>query len=347
MSSTSRRSPRHVFAPAVLASLALGLAACSGGGTGGGGSSAGPSTPSTVGDEASISVATAFYPLAWVSEHVGGDRVTITDLTPPGSDEHDLELSPATVDSLRRTDLVVYLADFQAAVDDAVAGLSGPAVYDVTPDANLMPRGSGGAAAHDDHAHDHAHDHDHAEDDHTEDTHTHAHGPNDPHFWLDPARLATVADGVARQLAAIDPAGADTYTANAQRVTAELTDLAGRIDTGLARCKNSSIVVTHQAYGYLTNPRGIEEIGIAGIDPDTEPSPARIAEIERAVQNSDATTVFGEVQVDQKVAEVIANQTGLKVDVLDPLGSKATADATYPGQMQKNLDALRAALDCP
>lgn len=333
---------RRALAPAALAAAALTLSACSGGGsttTPADGSGTGTAD----GDGASpVSVATAFYPLAWVTEQVGGDQVDVTDLTPPGTDEHDLELSPATVDSLSRMDLVVYLADFQPAVDDAVGHVSGPVVYDVSADARLLPRADGAVAdEHDDeHAGETAEEHAEHEGD------GHAHGPDDPHFWLDPARLADVAGGVAEQLAAVDPDGADTYRTNAEAVSAQLMELTATIDEGLAQCSRHSIVVTHQAYGYLTGPRGITQIGIAGIDPDTEPSPARIAEIERAVQGSDATTVFGEVQVDQKVATVIADQTGLEVGMLDPLGSQVADDATYPGQMQKNLDALRAALDC-
>lgn len=284
-------------------------------------------------ESAPIRVSSAYYPLAWVTEQVGGARVEVTDLTPPGSDSHNLELSPAVIDAMTRDDLIVYLAEFQPAVDDAVdtVGDAGPAVYEVSTDADLAPLGE--AAADDAHT-----DDEHAGDD--------EHSTMDPHFWLDPARLARVADGVAERLEQLDPTGAEEYRDNAAAVTDQLAGLDQEINAGLAQCERSTIVVTHQAYGYLLADTGITQIGISGIDPDTEPSPARIAEIENAVADSDATTIFGEVQVDQKAADVIAGQTGLKVDVLDPLGSQITSGATYPGQMQKNLQALRAALDC-
>lgn len=313
---------------AATSALALALAGCS------------AAKPDAAGnDDAVVSVTTAFYPLAWVTEQVGGDRVAVTDLTPVGSDGHNLELSPAAVDALGQDDLVVYLKGFQPAMDNAVATIQSDKVtiFEAGPSVDLQPAG-------------HAHAHDHAA--HEADAHDHAHdhaggmAGMDPHFWLDPLRLADVATEIGDKLAEIDPEGAEIYRANAEATVTQLTELSESFDEGLAQCSHSSIIVTHEAYGYLTEPRRITQIGISGIDPESEPSPARIAEIEEAAKNSDATTVFGEVAVNPKVAQVIAEQTGLQYGLLDPLGSRVTEDATYPEQMQANLDALRLALEC-
>ena len=144
----SIRSRRGLVPLALAASLTL--AACSSGGAGDTG------VEGSTNPDAEVTVATAFYPLAWVTAQVGGDRVAVTDLTPTGSDEHDLELSPAQVDALTRDDLVVYLAGFQPAMDDAVDTIAstGAAVYDVSADVDLQP-------ATGQHTHGEADEHDH------------------------------------------------------------------------------------------------------------------------------------------------------------------------------------------
>src|SRR5690606_25924175 len=109
----------------------------------------------------------------------------------------------------------------------------------------------------------------------------HDHGDTDPHFWLDPTRLAQLAVPVAELLAEVDPAGAEGYTARAAALVDDLHALDEEMATGLASCERDVIVTAHSAFGYLVHRHGLEQVGISGLDPDAEPSPARLREVGR------------------------------------------------------------------
>lgn len=279
-------------------------------------------------DGAALTVAAAFYPLEYVAEHVGGDLVSVSSLTPAGVEPHDIELSPATVRDMGQADLVLFIDAFQPAVEDAIVA-TGVAAFDATTVIDLDE-------APDAHA-----DDDHADDDHAD----HDHGSTDPHFWLDPAMLGRYANAVGEQFAALDPVNADRYRANAAELVVELNDLDNTFSTGLARCERRDIVTSHAAFGYLAHAYDLHQVGIAGIEPDTEPSPARLREIGQLIRETGATTVFTEQLVSPRVAEAVAQDAGVSTAVLDPLETAADED-DYRSVMLRNLDALRKALDC-
>jgi zinc transport system substrate-binding protein len=326
------------------------------------------STGNEAGDGAGVRVVAAFYPLQFVTERVGGDRVSVTGLAPPGVEAHDLELTPSQVLEIAEADLVVYLHDFQPAVDAAVDAHAGKAL-DV---AGVVPLIETGADDHghddhgnddhhddqareDDHDHDHEDDHGHDEDgDHDEDGHHdedgddgHDHGPEDPHVWLDPDRLATIADEVAASLGAIDTAHADQYAARADELRQELAALDAEYADGLADCERREIVVSHAAFGYLADRYDLTQIAVTGLSPEDEPTPQRLAEVAREAREHGATTIFFEVLVNPRVAEVIAEQVGAETEVLDPIeGLAPGADEDYFSLMRANLTNLRTALSC-
>lgn len=306
---------------------------------------AGSGDPSAAGGGSSgtLSVQASFYPLQYVTERVGGDLVQVDSLTPAGAEPHDLELSPAAVDGLRTADAVVYLSGFQPAVDDAVAQAAPEHALDA------VHAGVEGEEAHS------AEEHGAAEESHGGEAHSeeapagddgHGHGGEDPHFWLEPDRLAAVATEVAHELAEVDPDNAETYESNAEELATELAALDEEFAAGLATCERDTIVVSHDAYGYLADKYDLEQVAIAGLDPDTEPSPARLAEIGKVVEAEGVTTVFSESLVNPKVAETLAAEHGIETAVLDPVENQSDESADYQQVMRNNLEALRTALDC-
>ncbi len=321
----------------VLLPLSLLLAAC-----GGNASS----------DDDRTSVVASFYPLAWVTEQVGGSFVSVENLTTPGVEPHDLELKPKQVGAVQDADLVVYSHDFQAAVDEAVdqAGRSDDSTVDAADLVTL--RSSSGEDDHEDHAHgeedeDHAHgeeDEDHAH----EDEEGHDHGDTDPHFWLDPENMVVVAKAVASQLAEIDPAHAEEFRANADALVDKLTTLETDFATGLETCRTRTIVTSHAAFGYLAARYDLTQVAIAGIDPSNEPSPAQLGDITKLVRDEGITTVFTEELVSPAIARTIADETGAQTATLDPIEglSEDTADQDYLTLMEKNLTALKKANSC-
>lgn len=274
---------------------------------------------------ASLTIAAAFYPLQYVAESVGGDHVRVTSLTPAGVEPHDVELSPVTVRELSNTDLVLYIDNFQPAVEDAIESMS-VASLDAS---SVIAFEAAAEGAHDD--------------EHTDEED--GHGASDPHFWLDPALLADYAIAVGDNFALLDPANADDYTANASAFAADLRELDDQFTTGLATCERRDIITSHEAFGYLAHAYGLEQVGIAGLDPESEPSPARLREIHDIIEETGATTVFSEQLVSAKVAEAVAQDAGVATAVLDPIESVTSGD-DYRGVMLRNLDALTAALAC-
>ncbi|WP_156162339.1 metal ABC transporter substrate-binding protein [Demequina iriomotensis] len=274
--------------------------------------------------DAALTVATAFYPLQFVAKQVGGDLVEVTSMTPAGVEPHDVELSPATVRQLGTSDLALYLADFQPAVDDAIAS-TGVESLDAATTVELH--------AAEEHADEEGEDDDHG------------HGSEDPHFWLDPDLLAHFGDAVGEAFAAADPDNAATYTANAEALHASLEDLDAEFAAGLAQCERDTIVTGHEAFSYLAEAYGLHQEGIAGLDPESEPSPARILEIKDIIAETGATTIFTEDAVSASVAEALATDVGVETTVLSPVETVADGD-DYIGVMTRNLSVLEDALGC-
>jgi zinc transport system substrate-binding protein len=265
-------------------------------------------------------VVTSFYPLQFVAERVGGDLVTVTNLTKPGVEPHDLELAPQDLGTLTDADLAIYLAGFQPAVDDAVAQKSEGQVLDVSDAADLsLTYSSDGDAL------------------------------TDPHFWLDPMRMADVADDVSAALSQLDPPAQATFEANAAELRADLADLDSAFRKGLADCERRQLVTSHTAFGYLADAYNLEQVGLTGLSPDTEPNPQQLATVTEFVRDNDVQTIFYETLVSPDVAETVANATGANTDVLDPLEglSDASQGDDYLQVMESNLANIEAGLPCP
>lgn len=277
----------------------------------------------------------SFYPLAWVTERVAGDGWTVDNLTQPGQEPHDLDLTIAQTASLDSADLVVLEEGFQPAVDAAAENSDAP-IVDAAAVVDLIPATEG--------------DHDHegeTEDQHAEEEGNDDHGDLDPHFWLDPLLVADFADSVADELAEVDPDGAQAYADNAAALRAELETLDEDYTSGLATCERSTTVVSHQAFAYLTR-YGLEFEAIAGLSPDAEPTAADLAHLQEVIEADGVTTVFSERLVSPKMAETLAGDLGVTTAVLDPLEglSDETAGEDYLSIMRSNLSALQQANGC-
>ncbi|GAA4369768.1 metal ABC transporter substrate-binding protein [Nocardioides caricicola] len=283
-----------------------------------------------------VEVATAFYPLQYVAERVGGDHASVENLTAPGGEPHDLELTVKETAQVAEADLGVYLHGFQPSVDDAVDTTAEGETFDVSEAVELRPAGES------DHEHE---DEEHAEEEHAEEEHDH--GDTDPHFWQDPLLMADLADELAERLAEIDPDHADDFSANAADLRSDLETLDAAYTDGLAECERHTVVVAHDAFGYLGR-YGLEFEPIAGLSPDAEPTPADLAHLQEVIEEEGVTTVFYESLVSPAIAEQLANDTGAQVAVLDPVEglTDETIDEDYLSLMEANLTALEEANGC-
>jgi len=302
-------------------------------------------------DDATVGVVAAFYPLQFLAERIGGDAVTVTGLAPPGAEPHDLELSPRQIGEVSDADLVVYLSNFQPAVDAAVEQEAGDHAFDVVEVEPLLNATDGGHSHDHDGVDEHADEDGHAEDeaDHADEADDHAEetGAKDPHLWLDPTRFATVGDALAERLAAVDPDHAADYTERAAALRTELAALDAEYTERLADCERREIITSHAAFGYLTVRYQLDQIAITGLSPEDEPTPQRLAEVIEEAREHQATTIFFETLVSPSVAETIADETGAETAVLDPIeGLQPDADGDYFSVMHNNLNNLTDALGC-
>jgi zinc transport system substrate-binding protein len=327
-------TPRSCLA--LLATASLALTACGG------------STQETAEAPASnagatseqLSVAAGFYPLEFVVARIGGDRVAVEGLTPAGADAHDLELGARQTARVSDADLLVHLSGFQPAVDEA-AEQAGEKAFDVASVVQLRQgfEELGHGEAHEGEAHEgEAHEGEGHEGEKGGDQ-------TDPHVWLDPALLATIGGAVAERLAALDPEGAADYRSRAVDLQAELDRLDAEFSEGLGQCARQQMVVSHNAFGYLAARYGLEQVGISGLSPEEEPSPARVAEAARYAKENGVTTIFFETLVSPAVAETVASEVGATTAVLDPIEGRPEG-GDYLSGMRNNLEALRTALDC-
>ena len=315
---------RRSVAAAATASLLL-LAGCGSDddGSGSGGGSDG------------LSVVAGFYPLEWAASRIGGDRIDVSSLTAPGAEPHDLELTPRDVAGVSDADLLVYLGGFQSAVDEAAEQQAGDSSWDVAEAADLSLASEG-----------HEHEEGEEGEEHAEEEHE-GEESADPHFWLDPTRLADVGDALAEQLTELDPDGAETYEQNAAALREDLEALDAEMSAGLGTCAVDTLVTSHDAFGYLADRYGLEVVGISGLSPSTEPS-ADLAEISGLVAERGVTTVYTETLVDPAIAETVASEAGVRTAVLDPLEglTDESAGDDYLSVMRANLATLQEGQSC-
>jgi zinc transport system substrate-binding protein len=353
------RTGTTVRAAALGAATLLTITACGSGGEG-------ADDPGVSPADADLTVVTGVYPLEWLAEQIGGDRVAVVQLTEPGTEPHDLELTGRQVAEVSESDIAFYVEGLQPAVDEAIAQEASESAFNVADVVELHPAGEGGhdhaegdEHAEEEHGHgeeEHSHGeegHDHAEDEaHAEEEaaaeEEHDHGEYDPHFWLDVDLMAQTAQALGDRMAEVNPEGADGYAQGVEAVTAELEAIGQEYEEGLSSCEHGEVVVGHTAFTYLTEAYGLEQIGVSGVDPETEPSPSQIAAITDVVNERGIETIFTEPLMPAATAETIAAETGAQVEVLDPLEG-VTEDSPgddYPSIMRGNLEALTTALSC-
>lgn len=308
---------------AIVAATALALTGCGG-----------PADQSEV-----IDVVAAVYPYAYVAREILGSHGQVTDLSANAGDAHDVELSPKQVAALKDADLVVHQTGFQAAIDETIEKNKPKRVVDVTTLVDFIEFDD-----HSDHGHEAGHDHEKHE--HGKDGHSHA--GKDPHIWLDIEQLRKVGVEVNQQLDELYPAYKADFDANAKALDEKLAKLDADMTNGLKSCEIDHVIVNHGAFGYLGYRYGFHQVGISGLEPDVEPSPAQIERTSQAAKQYGVNTIFYETGVSDRVAKSIAKDLGLKARVLDPLEalSSKAKDANYETIMRQNLKELREANQC-
>ncbi|MET0779405.1 MAG: zinc ABC transporter substrate-binding protein [Candidatus Saccharimonadales bacterium] len=276
-----------------------------------------------IADSGKQQVVASFYPLYDFAKHVGGDKVSVSNITPAGSEPHDYEPSPKVLADAHKAKVFIYnggqlepwvngfLGDYKNVAIKASSGINLQTTADEENDAKQAW---------------------------------------DPHFWLDPVLAAKIVDNIRNGLITADPANAGYYTQNAADYKAKLAALDTAYKMGLANCQIRTIVTSHAAFGYLATRYNLDVQAIAGISPEEEPSAAKLAELTQLVKDKHIQYVFFESLVSPRLAATIASETGAKTLVFDPIEGLSDADQkqgkNYLTIQEQNLANLRTALAC-
>lgn len=287
----------------------------------------------TAAGDGRLRVLTSFYPMYDFACKIGGDCIDVTNMVPSGTEPHDWEPSTNDLKNLEKADVFIYNgADMEPWADDLLVSRS-DTLHVVEASENVELRTTDGE-------HKHAHEHEGAD---------HHHGDFDPHVWLDPENAKIEMEAIKDALCAADPENSTVFQSNYEKYAAELDALDAEFREKLAPLPNRTIVVAHEAFGYLCDAYGLTQVGIEGLSPDSEPDPGRMAEVIDFVREHSISTIFFEELVSPKVAEAIASETGAQAKMLSPLeglsDEQAAAGADYFSVMHDNLAALMEALN--
>ena len=322
-----RRRGLMALVGATLVLTTLGLTAC------GNASSVGEGSSNASSDK--LDVVASFYPMADFAQKVGGSHVRVTNLVPAGTEPHEWEPSPSDVKKIQGSNVFIYNgADMEGWVDDTLSSVdtSRTTVCKASDGIKLRM-----AAAEDE-----------SDEASSTDEHEHA-GEHDPHVWLSPKNAKAELKNIEQALIKADPDNKTDYQANYKKYAEKFDELDEQYKNELSKVKGHSIVVSHEAYGYLCDEFGLTQMPITGMDAEGEPDAKTMAQIVQFIKDNNVKTVFGEDLVSQKVAKTIADETGAECVQLNPiegLTDKQLKDGEdYLSVMKDNLKKLVKALD--
>lgn len=271
-----------------------------------------------------IKVVASFYPFYEFARQVAGDKADVTSVTPSGTEPHDYEPTPQELVAVRNADVFVYdgatLEPWAAKVVGEVKGTVVKASDGVTLREGLSEEGKPEP------------------------------GTTDPHFWLDPQVASGVVDSITAALVKQAPGDKAYFEARAQAYKEQLAALDAAYVRGLATCQKRTVITSHAAFGYLSARYNFTALPIAGLSPEEEPNPAKIAELATLAKQQGIGYVFFESLVSPKLAQTVADEAGAKTLVFDPIEGVSDADQKagrdYLSISRDNLANLRLALAC-
>lgn len=286
-------------------------------------------------DSGKLTVMASFYPMYDFAVKIGGDKVAVANMIPAGTEPHDWEPATKDIANLEKADVFVYSgAGMEHWAEDVLKTLKNQnlTVAEASSGITLMK----------------GHEHEEGENQEAE-SEEHEHGEFDPHVWLSPANAKIEMENIKDAFVKADPENEAYYQANYETYAGKFDELDKKYKDTLSPLPNKSVVVAHEAFGYLCDAYGLTQMGIEGLSPDSEPDPARMAEVIDFVKENKVKTIFFEDLVSPKVAETIAKETGAKTEVLNPLEGLTDEQLKngddYFSVMEKNLTVLKEALE--
>ncbi|MDU4046699.1 MAG: zinc ABC transporter substrate-binding protein [Peptoniphilus harei] len=313
----------------------------------------------TVEKKEGLKVYASVYPMYDFAKKIAGDKLDVEMLMPQGTEPHGWEPDTDTIKNLENADMLIYngagLEDWTDKVIDSLSNKN-LKVVEASEGVELIKSSHN----HEEEEHDHEaaeenHNHEAAENNHNHETHEedhehegHNHGPMDPHVWTSPKNAKIEMENIKNAFCELDKENADYYESNYEKYAKMLDELDAKYKGKLGDLPNTTIVVSHEAYGYLCKDYGLNQLGIKGVNAETEPDAKKMAEIISYIKENKITTVFTEELIDPKVSKIIAEETGCEVKVLSPIEGLSEEQIKnkedYFSIMEENLENLVGAL---
>lgn len=276
------------------------------------------------------SVALSTFSLYDIAKHIVDDSIDLVMIMPFGVDAHSFEPTPKLMVKISQSSLVVYSG---AGLEPWIDGFEFKnSVIDMSEHVKLREIDS-----HEREGHDH----------HDEQC---VHNRVDPHYWLDIQNMVIATRIMRDKLIEIEPENKALYTKNSELYIEQLRALDTEYKKKLSSCLNKTIVVNHNAFSYVSHRYGFEVEALSGLSPEAEPSAQNMARLIEHIKEHNVQTLFFESFVSDRAIKSIASDTGVEVDVLQPLGNitsdEANENYTYIDIMKTNLDKISKALMC-
>lgn len=270
-----------------------------------------------------VSVVTSFYPLYFFASQIGGDKASVFNITPAGSEPHDY--TPATMDiyKIEKSDIFILNGgNFEPWAEKIVDNLQNKRIVLVTPAQDLVTEEIVEGGKH----------------------------IKDPHVWLSPQLAKKMLEPITNAFTFVDRRNEPYYLTNKKQLEDRLDQLDDEYKQNLKDCRLMDIITSHSAFGYLAKTYGLKQIPISGLSPDEEPSPQQLAQVTAFTRDNSVKYIFFETFVSPRLSETVAREIGAKTLVLNPLEGltkeEEKAGKDYFSIQKENLENLKIALEC-
>lgn len=272
-------------------------------------------------DNGKINVATSFYIMNDFASKIGGDRINLINLVPSGMEPHDFEPKTRDITRLKAANVFIYNgAGMEGWVDKVVQSAENKNLIVVEASKGIKLLGANDSNKN----------------------------QNDPYVWLNPQNAILQLSAIKDAFVKADPKNKTYYEQNFETYKTKFNELDNEYKTEVGSFKKKDIVVAHAAFGYLCDAYGLKQVAIEGLNAESEPTAARMAEISKFAKDNNVKVIFFEELVSPKVAETIAKESGAQTDMLNPVEGLSEDDKSkgkeYVTIMKDNLEALKKAL---
>lgn len=270
-----------------------------------------------------ILITTSFYPLYFLTKEITGDRAEVVNLTKTGGEPHDYEPSTRDIQEIENSQLLIvngaFFESWLSKFDNEINSGNKQILKVAENFADLKFEQNGATET-------------------------------DAHVWLDPVLAQKEVELISDKLKAIDQENGEIYQENTKELLQKLAELDNEFKLGLANCENDKVITSHAAFAYLAKRYGFEQIAIQGLNPDEDPSPAKIAATTKLARENNIRHIFFETLVSPKISETIAKEIGAGTLVFNPIEGLSNEEEqrgkNYFSIQRENLANLRLALNC-